>query len=79
MRAELSEENCRYFGKDEELFTREETAETIAPPVPPPMTPVDPPAPAMIDEAKARIVVVRTPSTAAMPIPLAESTQETAA
>jgi hypothetical protein len=79
MQSVLSTENCRYFGKDEELFTREETAEVIAPSVPPPIIPADPPAPAMIGEAKARIVVVRTPSTAAMPIPLAESTQETAA
>jgi hypothetical protein len=78
MTAELSAENCRYFGKDEELFAREEDAEVVAPPAPAPRT-TNSPAPATMDEAKARIIVVRTPSTTAMPIPLAESTQETAA
>jgi hypothetical protein len=78
MRAELSEENCRYFGKDEELFAHEEKVEPTTPPVPEPM-PANPPAPVAAQGAKARIVVVRTPSTSAMPIPLAGSTQETAA
>ncbi len=76
MRAELSEENCRYFGKDEELFAHEEKVEPTTPPVLEPML-ANPPTPA--EGAKARIVVVRTPSTSAIPIPLADSTQETAA
>jgi hypothetical protein len=78
MQAELSAENRRYFGKDEELFTREETAEVITPPAPPSI-PANPSVSAAPEEGKARIVVVRTPSSAAIPIPLAESTQETAA
>lgn len=85
MKAELSAENCRYFGKDEDLFAREESTEVVAPPAPaaappaPAPMPANSPAPAIMEGAKARIVVVRTPSSAAMNIPLAENTQETAA
>ena len=78
MRARLSEENCEYFRKDEELFAQEEKVEQIAPSVQIAMS-SSVPTPAKDEGAKARIVVVRTSSTAAMPIPLSEAAQETAA
>lgn len=77
MREALSEENCKYFGKDEELFAEEEKAGPVAPSAPLPNL-SNPPAPAD-ESAKARIVVVRTPSSATIPIPLADGTQDTAA
>ena len=78
MRSALSQENCKYFGKDEELFAGEEKAEPISPSVPLPNL-SNPPAFAADENAKARIVVVRTPSSATIPIPLADGTQDTAA
>jgi hypothetical protein len=77
----LSEENIKYFGKDEELFDPELPAKAE------PINLVSPvhgelscpalcsnaSAPAgMISDEKARIVVVRTPCTVARPIPLAD-------
>jgi hypothetical protein len=77
----LSEDNIKYFGKDEELFVPEPPGKTepitVSPPVNaelscPALPNIAAPA-GMISEEKARIVVVRTPCAAAKPIPLAES------
>jgi hypothetical protein len=78
----LSEDNLKFFCKDEELFA----AKAEKPFEPSPITPVHAPAaPAGLPifsergqtsteaGAKARIVIVRTPSSAAQPIPLADS------
>ena len=78
MREALSAENCKYFGKDEELFGEQEEAEPNAQPAPL-LNLSNPPAPASEENAKARIVVVRTPSSATIPIPLADGKQGTAA
>jgi hypothetical protein len=78
MREALSEENCQYFGKDEELFAEKEKVGSIAPTAPLSIL-SNPPAPAPEESGKARIVVVRTPSSATIPIPLADGTQDTAA
>lgn len=77
----LSEDNIRYFGKDEELFDPELPGKTepisLSPPVhgelswPALGSNAAEPA-ATISEEKARIVVVRTPCTVARPIPLAD-------
>jgi hypothetical protein len=77
MSSELSQENCKYFGKDEELFGLEQKAEHS--PASANLALSNPPALTQDDGAKARIVVVRTSASAATPIPLAEGTQDTAA
>jgi hypothetical protein len=66
----LSEENLRYFGKDEELFGLE-----TRPLSSPPALNLAAPAPdggAPAQSGKNRIVIVRTSPTDARPIPLAE-------
>jgi len=80
----MSDENLKYFSRDEELFAAE------APKLPKPLSLSSPPqrlAAASESNAsnhtvadtnpKARIVIVRTPSAAAQPIPLADDTPGT--
>jgi hypothetical protein len=71
----LSEENLKYFGKDQELFTDQNLVASATSAVgavlpEPPATPVDTPQPAADAAANARIVIVRTPASATQPIPL---------
>ena len=74
----MGEESLKYFSKDEELFSRAAPqAAQVAPPIGspdvPPVAPASPPPSADSDPgAKARIVIVRTPSSNSLPIPLAE-------
>jgi hypothetical protein len=84
----LNEDNLKFFCRDEELFAA--TAEKASEPSPiqPPLSTAAPTAQPMFSEvnnkatdaaAKARIVIVRTPSTAANPIPLADGSLDPAA
>jgi hypothetical protein len=84
----LSEDNLKFFCKDEELFA----AKAEKPFEPSPIAPLhssaaaaaapisSEPSPTSTEAgAKARIVIVRTPSSAAQPIPLADSSLDPAA
>ncbi|HEY7748514.1 MAG TPA: hypothetical protein VH933_07545 [Aestuariivirgaceae bacterium] len=69
----LSGENLKYFCKDEELFVATAPGQPTARLETPPAASKPNEAPAD-SNSKARIVIVRTPSSVANPIPLAEDT-----
>jgi hypothetical protein len=86
--AALSEDNLKFFSKDEELFAARAEKPFEPSPIAPLHSPTQPaglpissePSPTGTEAgAKARIVIVRTPSSAAQPIPLADGSLDPAA
>jgi hypothetical protein len=66
----LSQENLRYFGKDEEFFVAEDSLVSMAPSHEPAASAAD--AGPSVRSGKNRIVIMRTSPSEARPIPLAE-------
>src|SRR5215216_1082139 len=66
----LSQENLRYFGKDEEFFVTEDSPASMAPTHELAASTAD--VGPSVQSGRNRIVIVRTPQSEARPIPLAE-------
>ena len=66
----LSQDNLRYFGKDEEFFVTEDSPASMAPTHEPAASAAD--VGPSVQSGRSRIVIVRTSPSEARPIPLAE-------